>query len=168
LLDSDGNFTREPKVLFERDADADEMLREVEAQLRRAREAGFAIAYLDEHMGVGWLPGLSTRLRQLCRREGLRYAGVVPSLPRLACALPDLLDDLQARLEAAPPGAYVYVTHPTFDDEEVQQVTRPGTPRGQIARERDADRRLWCDERLDKLLRDAGVEAARYSDVLTL
>ncbi len=54
LLDVDGNFTREPKVLFERDADADEMLREVEAQLHRAREAGFSISYLDEHMGVGW------------------------------------------------------------------------------------------------------------------
>lgn len=166
LLDSDGNFTREPKVLFERDADADEMLREVEAQLHRAREAGFSISYLDEHMGVGWLPGLGTRLRQLCRREGLRYAGFVPGLPRLDIPLPDLLDDLSRRLHAASPGAYVYVTHPTFDDPEVQQIVRAGTQRGQIARERDADRRLWCDARLLEVLGEADTEVVRYSDVL--
>ena len=167
LLDNDGCFTRAPKVLLERDADADEMLREVEAQLQRARDAGFSISYLDEHMGVGGLPGLGTRLRGLCRREGLRYAGLVPSLPAAPEPLPDLLDNLEARLHAAAPGVYTFVTHPTFDDEEVQSIARDGVALGQIARERDADRRLFSAARLPEILKRADAVVVRYSDVLT-
>ena len=32
------------------------------AQLQKMREAGLNITYLDEHMGVGWLPGLRDAL----------------------------------------------------------------------------------------------------------
>ncbi|MDF2439094.1 MAG: hypothetical protein JWN98_78 [Abditibacteriota bacterium] len=167
LLDEDGCFTRAPKVLSERKADVDEMLTEVEAQLQRMRQAGFAICYLDEHMRVGLLPGLGTRLRELCHREGLRYANTLFHLPPVPEALPDPLDNLEAQLQAAAPGTYTLVTHPTFDDEEVQSIMRAGVPPGQVARERDADRRLFSSPRLPEILQRTNTAVVRYSDVLS-
>jgi hypothetical protein len=166
LLAEDGNFTFTPQHLHDKGANVEEMMLEVRAQLAKARAAGLPIRYLDQHMGVGWVNGLGEHLKVLCREEGLIFADVLPRLPSVEAKFDNPLDDLIARLAAAPEGTYVYVTHPTFDDAETQAITRRNTPRGELARTRNLDRLLWIDERLRATCQQYDVEVVRYSQVL--
>jgi predicted glycoside hydrolase/deacetylase ChbG (UPF0249 family) len=167
LLESDGNFTRTPNDLHEHEASVEEMMLEVRAQLEKARAAGLNIRYLDQHMGVGWVRGLGEELKVLCQAEGLLFADVLPGLPTANEKFDDALADLLARLEIAPQGTYVYVTHPTFDDEETRAIVGMGNAPGEVARQRDADRRLWSDARLRETCARLDVEIVRYSQVLS-
>jgi hypothetical protein len=165
LLDADGNFTQTPTDLDHRKASVAEMMIEVQAQLDKSRAAGLDIRYLDQHMGVGWVRGLGDQLKELCQRESLIFADVLPGLPPLEQPLDNAIDDLIARLRAAPEGTYVYVTHPTYDDEETRAITGMGNRPGQIARDRDVDRRLWLDEGVRDACAEFDVEVVRYSQV---
>lgn len=171
LLDGDGAFTRAPNVLFERGV-GEEMLEQMEtevaAQLQKLRALKLEISYLDEHMGVGWLPGLRERLQALARREGLRWTHGVPGLPSAPDSTRGLspLQVLARRVEAAPDGDWLLVTHPAFDDEEMRALGNADFAPGQIARERRADRHLLLDASLRRELKRQQVLVARYSEVL--
>lgn len=129
LVEGDGSFTQNPGVLYERGFSVDEAMAEVAAQLARARDAGLKIAYLDEHMGVGWI-GLTDRLRQFAHQEGLVYAGDVPNL-----------DDLYEG-----EGPVVTVFHPGSDDDPIMAgFIHIGLSPGQVHAERIADRRTATD-----------------------
>lgn len=166
LVDEHGHFTRTPNELNAQGANVDEMVAEVQAQLDRASAAGLQLSYLDEHMGVGWVGGLRQRLAELARREGLADAHGLRHLPMLSPFDGDPVERLIASLRAAPSGNYVYVTHPGCDAEDMRRFSHAGLAPGQIARERDADRRLWLDPRLRQYGRDHDVEFVRYTDVL--
>ena len=166
LVDEKGLFCNSPTVLHQRNADGDEMIAEVKAQLDQARACGLEVAYLDEHMGIGWVGGLQQRLADLCRREGLIEShAAVRGLPRVEGKFADPVDDLIARLAGASPGTYLYVTHPGYDAEDMRQFVHQGLEPGQVARQRDADRRLWTDPRLIDCCREHGVQAIRYTDI---
>lgn len=168
LLEADGNFTHTPNDLHQRQASVSEMMLEVRAQLAKARTAGLEIRYLDQHMGVGWVNGLGDELRSLCREENLIFAEGLPGLPSVEQGFDNPVDDLIARLKTASAGTYIYVTHPTLDDEETRAIVGMGNQPGQIARERDADRRLWLDERLRAACQQFDVEFVRYSQILEI
>lgn len=163
LLDENGDFTSSPLVLHQRGFGLDEAMAEVRAQLGKARAHGLNIQYLDEHMGVGWLGDLRERLAALCEREGLVDAHPIASLPPAKTQSHDLVERWSAQVQAASPGAYVLVTHPGQDDEEMRRFYTAGQQAGEVARERDAERRALCDPRWPRLLHEAGVELARYA-----
>jgi predicted glycoside hydrolase/deacetylase ChbG (UPF0249 family) len=171
LLDEDGAFTRAPNDLFERGV-GEEVLGQIEtevvAQLQRLRSLGFTVTYLDEHMGVGWLPGLRERLQTLARREGLLWTREIQDLPPAPdSATPQSpLQVLASRVEAAPDGDWLFITHPAFDDEEMRALSNPNFAPGQIADERRADRQLLLDAALRRELQRQQVLVARYSEVL--
>ena len=155
LVDERGHFLPTPLHLHERRASTDEMMAEVEAQLAKARAFGLPVAYLDEHMGVGWLPGLDERLAALCAREGLVYAAPIPGLPNAGDG-DDLVDRWANDIRRAAPGAYVLVTHPGHDTPDMQAFG------GTVAQERDAERRALLSPRLRDALESPGVEPTRY------
>jgi predicted glycoside hydrolase/deacetylase ChbG (UPF0249 family) len=176
LVDANGNFLPTPRDLLRRGFSVDEAVAEAEAQLARARAAGLPIAYLYEHMGVGAAqPGLRARLADLARREGLVDAHPIPFLPD---APPDdpTADDLPARIGARlraaavavalDTGAFVLVTHPGIDADDMRGFIHPGLEPGQVAHERDAERRALCDPRLARILAEHGATPARYTDLL--
>ena len=168
LVDGDGFFLPTPRDLHQHGPSVEEMMAEVEAQLQRARDRGLNLEYLDEHMGVGWLPGLRERLADLCRREGLVDAHAVPGLPRAGDGSgDDLVAVWSARMDAAvtTPGAYVLVTHPGFDADDMRAFAHAGLAPGQIARERDSERRALQDPRLLQACQARGIQVIRYSDV---
>ena len=168
LLDEGGAFTRAPNVLFERgvsDAMLSQIELEVTAQLDLLRALGFSITYLDEHMGVGWLPGLRERLQVLAERENLLWAHPVAGLPHVGSGLGPR-ESLLARVDAAPEGEWLFVTHPAFDDAEMQAVGNADFAPHQIARERDEDRALLLDEQLRAELERRQLLVPRYSEVL--
>jgi predicted glycoside hydrolase/deacetylase ChbG (UPF0249 family) len=164
LVDECGHFLPSPRRLRARGFELEEAVAEAEAQLDQARALGLEIAYLDEHMGVGWLPGLRERLAALREQAGLVDAPRFRSLPGVESKGADLVSTWLARIDAAPPGTYVFVTHPGVDDEEMRRLYLAGEPPGEIARERDAERRALTDPRLAEGLRERGVEIVRYTD----
>jgi predicted glycoside hydrolase/deacetylase ChbG (UPF0249 family) len=164
LVDADGHFHPNANALHERGANPDEVLAELEAQLERARAAGLAIAYLDEHMGFAWLPGVGERLAGLVRREGL-WRGRVPGLPAVSGAYDDVAEEFIARLEAAAPGTYLVVGHPGHDTEEMRRLVHPGLRPGQVAREREGDTRRFTAPEVLGYCRSRGVEPVRLADL---
>lgn len=164
LVDDSGRFLPTPMHLHERRASVDEMMAEVEAQLAQARAHGLQIAYLDEHMGVGWLPGFGERLAALCTRKGLIYAAPIPGLP-ITRFIGNPRGRWTADISRAAPGTYVLVTHPGTDAPDMQAFGTAGTQPGQIARERDADRRALLTPRLRDTWQALGVELISYKDV---
>jgi chitin disaccharide deacetylase len=160
LVDERGHFLPSPRHLRDRGFVLEEAVAEAQAQLARARALGVEIAYLDEHMGVGWLPGLRERLAELAEREGLVDAHSFRSLPAIESAAEDLVSMWLAWIDGASAGTYVLVTHPGIDEEMRQFGDEPGV----VARERDAERRALTDARLAKALQERGVEIVRYTD----
>ncbi len=146
LVEPDGSFTAEPGALNRRGFNLGQAMVEVRAQLDRLREVGLPAAYLDEHMGVGWLPGFRDALIQFCREEGL-LAVCTLGLPYLSAEETGTKDG-------------VFVTHPGRIAEDMIAMTLPGMPEGQVAKERDADRRLLLNPRLRESTSITYLEAA--------
>jgi predicted glycoside hydrolase/deacetylase ChbG (UPF0249 family) len=164
LIEPDGFFTMQPSILFDRGFSKEEALAEVAAQLQRAREFGFHISYLDEHMGVGWI-GLRTELAALAMREGLVDAQRIPWLPSKGPLDGTLVEQFDEQLRHVPLGAYVVCTHPMFDDEEARKFRGPNKLHGVIARNRDRERRELIDPRLRAFVEKHGIRIARYDEV---
>jgi hypothetical protein len=165
LVDERGHFLPTPDELLRRGFDPVEVMGEVAAQLARARDAGLPVAYLDEHMMVGRLPGLRDRFAAFARSEGLAYAPGLPALPDP----PSVGDDLVARwteqVARAAEGTYLLVTHPGRDADDMRRFVHAGLAPGQVARERDAERCALCAPRLPDALRRNNVELIRYTEV---
>ncbi|HEY0867059.1 MAG TPA: ChbG/HpnK family deacetylase [Fimbriimonas sp.] len=161
LVDGQGNFTPTPNHLQERGIDPREAIDEVKAQLEKARKAGLEIHYLDEHMGVGWL-GFRDGLARLCEQEGLVDHARFRYLGGAATA-----EQLLEKMSEAEPGTYVFVNHPGRDAEDMRRLVHAGLEPGQVARERELDRRLWLDSALAAAVREGRFEPIRYSDAST-
>lgn len=169
LVDAHGYFLPTPALLKEKGFFVEEAEAEVKAQLARLRASGLPVTYLDEHMGVGWVPGLRERLHALAAREGLlvrsdSYTGL-PPLPEGAKGHGDLPWEWAARLEAAPDGVYLVVTHPGRDAPDMHTFVHPGLEPGQVARERDAERRALTDPGFAEALTRLGVKTIRFDEV---
>ena len=167
LVDENGHFWPTPTTLHERGLDPDEAMAEIEAQLRHARAAGLNLSYIDEHMGVSWVGGLRERIRALAEREGLIDAFKFEGLPSVQNAHAGLLERWQAQLQDAQPGAYVIVTHPGRDEDDMRQMSMhsQGWQPGSVAQERDAERQALCDPKFVQVCRNSDVQLARYSEV---
>lgn len=166
LLDEDGHFFKTTQALHERGAQPDEMLAEARAQIQRARAGGLTPAYLDVHMGVDWVGRITDRLARLCADEGLIFAppvgGRLPRGPEGAKAEPYRL---MAQLEDVEPGLYVCVGHPMYDDDEARPFSLQGSPPGEVARDRDGQRRMFTEARVLEILARRGIRPVRYSEV---
>jgi predicted glycoside hydrolase/deacetylase ChbG (UPF0249 family) len=155
-----------------------EALVEMEAQLNRMREAGLQPVYFDSHMGVLNRPDLAGVAAEFARRTGLfTVDGRVGPLPRPAAPssrkereLPadgvDPWEQLRARLEAAPPGTWLAVWHPSRDEPEARALGHPGLAPGQIARERDAERRMLMAVETREWLEVNGVVPVTLAEAL--
>lgn len=156
LVRSGGAFRHTPMDHHTNRFLLEEAIAEVRAQLLRLRTAGLTPYYLDEHMGVGWLPGLRDALDNLARTEGLFYLETAP-FQRLegapdkryanAAAFQTLLTNLHG-------GPHLLITHPTYTEPHAQW---PGGPDDALTRE--ADRLLLLDPRLPQVLNESGVES---------
>lgn len=148
LKDHRGVFPQSPAQLPRTDEAIGAMLREAQAQLDRMRKADLAPEYLDEHMGVtSWaVPELREPLVAWAESQGLMTVYHIPHLPGEGSLLERLSEDLTQ--------TYVYISHPAIDDDgELRQLGNAEFSGEQIALERDADRRMWCDPVLCNLER---------------
>ncbi len=158
LKDHRGVFPQSPKDLPRTPGAIAAMLAEAQAQLDRMRAADLAPEYLDEHMApTSWaVPELREPLVAWAKSQGLMTVYHIPGLPGEG--------SLQNRLNKNLNGEFVYVNHPAVDDDgEMRRMGNADYSGEQIAQERDADRRMWCDPVLKKLEKFAFI---RYTEAL--
>jgi hypothetical protein len=151
--------------------EADGMMVEVAAQLAHLRALGFRLSYLDQHMGVGWVCGLGERLSAFAAREGLidadRVVRGLPEAPTPASPGADQhVDDLIARLAASPPGTFLALGHPCYDDAEMALVHGAGASAGEVGRDRDGQRRMFLDPRVRAAFAQHHVAAITYAEAV--
>ena len=159
-------FTAAPRLLAERGFSVEEAVAEAEAQLALARSMGLTIAYMDEHMGVGGLPGFRPALKALCDREGIPHLNSL-NLQRLSITNAEsLTEHWLSALENATAGIYLLVTHPGWDAPDMQAFWEVGGTPGIIARERDAERQALTDPALASGLDRLGVSSVRFSEAI--
>ncbi|MGV3613737.1 MAG: ChbG/HpnK family deacetylase [Fimbriimonas sp.] len=164
LVEPDGSFTTEPKVLRDRGFSVEEAMAEVEAQLALLRSTGLKVDYLDEHMGVGWLPGLRERLAALCERESLVDANRVAYLRDVDTG--DAGSIIGAILRG-PDEPFVVVTHPLPNvDPVARRFTAGGRQPGEILRERANDRRSLTDPRLVEFVQTGRIASITYPEAV--
>jgi predicted glycoside hydrolase/deacetylase ChbG (UPF0249 family) len=167
LVDRRGMFFQTTRALHDNQPRLDELMRELQAQLDRARTLGFDIRYADQHMDIGQVvDGLDQAFDAWCRREGIRnsrpYNRHLPAVEMDG----DPVEQLIACLGAAPPGQYLIVGHPAYDNEEMRALGHEGYPGDVIAVERDWQRRLFVDPRMVDYCRQNGVLPIRYDEAL--
>lgn len=160
LVDANGYFLPSPNKLGERDFSLDEIMAEVEAQFALARKYGLNLEYLDEHMGVGRVGGLRDHLKAFAARERLFYGDSVPHFPGVSN-----VNALLERLQNTSPGDYVLITHPGYDADDMRAYGHVGYEPGQVAKERENDRRLLTDPRLLQAAQDGLFTPVRYTDL---
>jgi hypothetical protein len=177
LVDADGAFFHTGQELLAHIQGAEpgralsQMQAEVRAQLAKARAHGLEIAYLDEHMGIGWVGGLGEWLPDFCAEEGLicnrslLETGALRRLPPVEGDVDDPVAALIAALKIAAPGTYLVVGHPVYPTEEMQQAHMPGQAPGIEAVRRDGQRRMLMASEIVAYCREHAVNVIRYEDV---
>ncbi|MFP4112967.1 MAG: ChbG/HpnK family deacetylase [Spirochaetota bacterium] len=151
--------------------DMDDLMKEVTAQHDLLLNLGFELAYLDEHMLVGAIPGLADRLSAFAREKGLRYdreiqaSGAVNLLPGWDGPGEHPGTELADQLSQAPPGTYLLVGHPATKDEEMTLFRKPGQSRGEEALVRNRQRRMFMDMEIMDYCENVGIELLRYSQL---
>jgi len=143
LKDSAGLFPSTGKELRQLNPPSHVVEAELAAQLACLRKLEFPIRYLDEHMHfTSALPELRPVLERFAANEGLVYVTNIPGVPAVEeeKILPaaDYAGKFLKRLQAAPPGAYLVVSHPARDTAEMRRVHLEGQAQGGVA----ADRKL--------------------------
>lgn len=168
LVLEDGTFHRSPADWKTSGFEISEVMAELQAQLEAVRKLGFKPYYADTHMGFERIDERLTHLfDNWCESEGLMsYRNVCMNISynRPGQRKDPVLNVIQA-LESVPSGIYRLVTHPTFMDEEILNFGNAQHIGEQIARERDADRRLFQDERLKRYIAQNGIRTIRYDEL---
>ncbi|MBN2452213.1 MAG: ChbG/HpnK family deacetylase [Lentisphaeria bacterium] len=169
LVMPDGTFFKDCKALWDRGPDLDELMAELGAQLALARADGLDPRYVDWHMGFTWFPGLAERLQVWAASEALIYSdwgelGLMP-LPTATGTSADPVERFLSRLAACRPGErYAVVTHPMAVDPEARTMVYGTRAPGEIATERDTDRRLFTDPRVREYVSRQGIRLLRYDE----
>jgi hypothetical protein len=173
FIESDGTMVRSMMTIHERGARFDEMLAEARAQLALARRRGLDIRYLSTHMDPRWLFETSDQdrfgphLQRWAESEGLtwRYAHLRARVPEVGDAPADPAERFAAQLRAAPAGLYYLILHPAYDDPPMREMTYDDKPPGDVARDRDGQRRMLMDRCVLTACAERPVDLVRYTDL---
>lgn len=169
LVDFDGYFFPTVQDLFRHGDILGEALREVRAQLTRARALGLDIRYLDEHMGVGWLfdpadpqhTRLSKAFRQFAHEEGLVWHEDIADMRRIEYGS----NELSGLLGQLQEGRYLLITHPAYLEPETQVVVGQSYPQqGAFAQARLRDYHSLCDPRTAQVVHERQIQLIRYDE----
>jgi len=168
LVRADGTFFQTPQELKDHKPLLEEMMAELQAQLDKVRRLGFVIHYADLHMGFDWVhDGFRSAFGEWCKREGLiNDLDIHRSLPIVAAASEDPVDDLITRLKAADSGQYVLVGHPAYDNDEMRFHGHKGYEGNKVAAERENERRMFTDPRVAECCRLHSIIPIRYDEAI--
>lgn len=161
LLDAEGEFTQSPMVLFENGFDVDEALIEVVCQYQKLSNLGVKLSYLDEHMGVGWLPTLRSALHTFARENGLNTVDHLPSItmpPQSVWTKEKFVNSLQG-------DGVLQVSHPAYRDPITEGFWHQGLEVGQIAAEREVEAKFFSDPEIVDAVLKAGFVPTEFTQL---
>lgn len=167
----DGSMHFDVESLEAARPDLDAVMQEVAAQLDLLQNLGFAISYLDEHMGIGRIPGLAERLLAFADEHGLIAnrrlfdSGALARLPGFQMPAEHPGTEMADQLANVPAGTYLLVGHPATKDDEFARFKLPGRPAGEEAINRNRQRRMFMDIEIVDYCENVGIELCRYCDV---
>ena len=138
---------------------------EIEGQIKRAQEWNVPFAYLDEHMGFGWIPGVAPLLTALAEKHGLIFRRHLPGLPAVEDASPDLVQGIAQQLDAVvDENPRIAVFHPALDDESTRKFVMKGGRPGEVSSERQREVDALTSPAWQKLVSRGDVELITYRD----
>lgn len=175
IVEEDGTLHHSTMGLHEKGPVFDQMLAEIQAQLDKARAAGLDIKYVDSHMAFGWVFEDSDEHRfdepfeRWAEKEGLLWhKKFYGRLPDVEDAPEDPVAHQAAKIRNAGPGQYIYVTHPAYVDDEMNQACYDDKKPGEIAQERDLQRRMFMDPAIVEAFEQSGAVPIRYDEATPL
>jgi hypothetical protein len=169
VLRRDNTFHVAVSDLSESSPNLDELMTEVAAQYERLAGLGFTLRYLDEHMFVGDVPGLSERLlafaeeKKLVCDRSLREGGTLAFLPGWDGPGEHPGTELADHLAGVAAGTYLLVGHPGTKDDEMQRLHPPGQRPGRVATLRNRERRMFMDIEIVDYCENVAISLTRYS-----
>lgn len=172
LVDEKGYLFKTTQAVREH-AKLDEVMAELEAQLRKALALGVDVKYADLHMGGAWvvddLAGREGTYRQWVADKGLRVPaayGKRLSLEELDRSAPVevWVDALLTALDRAEPGRYLFVAHPGYNNAEMQGLGHSRTSGPEVAHQRDCERQLFCHPRVVRYFQENDVVSLRFDE----
>lgn len=152
-------------------ARAEDVEREIRAQIEAARRAGLRVDYLDCHMYATCQPDLYPVMQKVADEYCLPIADM-GLLGEQKLQLGDTyaktdydqyVQGVLDMLGALEPGLYLYVTHPSADDPEVEAFSVIDGKR--IRQVRSNDLAVWRDDRVKELMADRGIERVGVRDL---
>ena len=167
----DGTMHMTVAGLSAMEPDLDAIMEEVSAQYDLLSNLGFDISYLDEHMNVGDIPGLAEHLEEFAREHRLISNRRLASeealiwLPGWEGPGEHPGTELADYLSQTEGGTYLLVGHPATKDEEMQAFRLEGQSAGEVAIERNRERRMFMDIEIVDYCENVGIELLRYSDI---
>lgn len=171
LLDAEGQFYPSRQSLADARPDLDEIMRELDAQRERLAALGLPVCYVDTHMSPdAAIPGLSDRIRQWAKENGLLYVRdyyAFPSggLPEFAASEALYQENVEKWLDSFADGAqYLYYMHPARLCDETMLFANADFPSGVIAWERELEYRSAVSPIWDARLRERAITPLRYRD----
>lgn len=166
LVDDEGHFLRTTQALNARNPDPDQMMAEIRAQLQLARKRGLNIEFVDSHMAFTWIDDMEARLRAFAEQAGLVYAfRTVPRVPFDHNEPDHIVQQVLDWMETAEPGTYELGAHPAYRGEDVRRFYTARREAGVVAEHREAERRLFTDERIVGRCQAEDVEPIRFADI---
>ncbi len=168
LVLDDGTFPPSVAGLADLGPQEDQVLAELTAQYERLLALGFAVRYLDEHMFVGNLEGLTPIIRDFAKAKGLicnrdlLAEGRIRPLPCWDGPGEHPGTELADSISSAAAGSYLLVGHPAIKGEEMQTLQRVGQNPGDEEIPRNRQRRMFSDIEIVDYFENAGVKSIRY------
>jgi hypothetical protein len=148
-------------------ASLDEIMLECKAQLELARSAGLNIEYLDTHCGFEWFGEgeLRNRLNIFCKQERLVYNGIV-NFDRLPSPKTRDIDGYVKSIKnLSPDKTYLWIGHPCYPVEEIQNVVHLGLNPGDVAKDRDLQRDMFLNSKIVDVCKVAKVQLIKYTQI---
>lgn len=166
IVQPDGTFFQSVGALEANDATVEHAMTELQAQLDRGREIGFAFIYADQHMGFGRaIPGFGEAFDRWCESEGLlNYRYYHRRLDWSPGNGEDEVVELMVALDRTEAGQWALVGHPAYDTGEMRLVGNERSDGSEIAKSRVWQRRWFMDPRIVDYFKTQEIEAIRYDE----
>ena len=191
LVDEHGNFFKDRKNLL-RNADPEEIRKEIRAQIEKGLEFGLKPSHIDSHM---YSMGISREIFDIYREVGKEFnlpvllngrllaeiSGLDPAtalgpadfqIPNIHLGHFDLFkegklaDFYRETIENLVPGLHMILIHPAYDDDLMKEITRDHPNFGSAWRQIDTD--YFCSPECKALLKNKGIQMINWKDLRKL
>lgn len=171
LVDRFGHFHGTRAALMSAEPKAEEVERELRAQVQRAIDVGLKVSYVDYHMGAAMsCREFQESVEKIAKEFNIgisRYFGEKDT-PSVYSTAPEKKVERAVQIldSLTTPGTYLMVIHPGSDTPEMQAMSdlnTNGLPF--MSRHRQAEADMLCDPRFKEAIRRNGIELVGYKDL---